>query len=72
MNTINEVFHGELLIAALRWWVSFRPEGWSTEEHLRIPTINTQTRYDYELAQAVARVLRRSTCDQQSTKNATP
>jgi hypothetical protein len=40
---------------AKAWWESFRPMGWTVEEHLRNPTINTSGESEEALAAAVAR-----------------
>ena len=40
--------------AALAWWRAHRPVGWTREEHLREPTVNTLTDREKRLARTVA------------------
>ncbi len=40
--------------AAIRWWESKCPVGWTQARHLQMPKVNTSTARECELAQAVA------------------
>lgn len=41
--------------AAKAWWEDFRPHGWSEEQHLRHPAINTAAETERALAEVVSR-----------------
>lgn len=47
----------EVLQAALLWWTSRRPIGWSLDWHLSNPTVSTVDAEEHTLALAVARAI---------------
>jgi hypothetical protein len=46
--------NGEVTDAALNWWASLRPVGYTMEDHLKNPTVNTTSYAEERLANAVA------------------
>ncbi|MBI4695500.1 MAG: hypothetical protein HY749_15900 [Gammaproteobacteria bacterium] len=44
--------------AARHWWEQQRPVGWTIEQHLEHPRVNTTSPSESALAIAVARVIR--------------
>jgi len=46
-----------VIAAAVAWWESKRPVGWTTAAHLRSPLVNTCTDAEASLAVVVARLV---------------
>ena len=44
----------QLIDAALQWWQMRTPCGWTTNDHVKNPTVNCTTRHDSALARRVA------------------
>ena len=44
-----------LRIAAIKWWLARRPEGWGLEKHLQNPKVNCVSNIESELACEIAR-----------------
>jgi hypothetical protein len=44
--------------AAKKWWRSNRPDGWDEIQHLASPAINVNSHAEYELAMAVADLIK--------------
>ena len=53
--------NGEVTDAALNWWASLRPVGYTMEDHLKNPTVNTTSYAEERLANAVAEYILVST-----------
>ena len=51
----------EVTDAALCWWASLRPVGYTMEDHLKNPTVNTTSYAEERLANAVAEYILVST-----------
>lgn len=52
-----EALEEHLLLAALDWWKSKRPEGWTHRQHLHMPDAFLRSAAEQELAQRVAAYL---------------
>ena len=46
--------------AAKFWWERHRPIKWTLAEHLELPSVNTATSAEGDLARAVARIVKAS------------
>jgi hypothetical protein len=50
-----------VIIAAIQWWKSKKPRGWTYEQHMSNPTVNCEkTKEEKELAKSIARFLERA------------
>ncbi len=49
-HTVQEA----VLCAAYKWWEELRPPGWSIQQHLQHPTVNTTNVWQHFLATSVA------------------
>ncbi len=55
---VYQARHALVVENAVRWWESLRPEGWTEEEHIRMPEAGTVGREQFLLADAVAQLVR--------------
>lgn len=51
----------DVLVNAVRWWMSHRPLGFNREQHLANPTVNLKTDPEKTLGRAVGHWLRQAT-----------